>query len=237
MAYYEDIISKHLGGLAEGGHLLLSYNQYSLGWRIGILHVMNRMKEGDFTLFLDFIVPISRFVDRIGSVGLNVEEEGKRGNLAIINAFDSNDLGYDFVYPVNLDPHTIASRIAKVKRVIAERYGLKNRRTIGVTATIDMIYRRWGADILENLIMRTLTVLERLQLKGYRCSTIMIVNRDAIPSNLHSWLVTLSDQVIITEGKIEDGCLKETIAIIKNNKPDFQPKTILKVVNPIRENF
>ncbi len=232
--YSEDIIQKYLGGLAEGGILLLSYNQYSLGWRIGITYVKHRLEQGDFALFVDFTLPVSRFIDRLKSVGLDAIKEGEKGNLVIINAFDEKDLGYNFVYPIDADLHTLISKLGKIKRKIAEKYNLKERRCIGIAATLDMIHRRWGNDTLKNLLIRTMTTFERLQLEGYKASSILIVNRDALPRDLHSWLITLSDQVIITRGELRSGTFIETIAIIKDNKPDFEPKTMVKEFKPTK---
>ncbi|RLG15401.1 hypothetical protein DRN63_05335 [Nanoarchaeota archaeon] len=79
-----------------------------------------------------------------------------------------------------------------------------------VAVTLDMVYRRWGADAHRNLMIRSLDIFEQLELGGYRIAIILIVNRDALPKDLHFWLVTLSDQVILTEGVLKEGALVES---------------------------
>jgi len=224
-----DIIGEYLGGLARNGVLLLSYNQYSLGWKIAVTHVKKRLEKGDFIILVNCVLPMTNFISRVKNAGLDIIKHGLSGNMAVINLFDDNTLGHDFIYPIEADSSTLIPKFGNIMKQIDKRYSLKDRRSIGVTVTFDGIYEKFGKKFFKEYVNSGLKTLESLTLEGYNFSLIRIVNRDTLPKELHSWLVTLSDQVIITEGILKEDKLIENIVILKDIKEDFEPKLLQKI--------
>ena len=84
---------------------------------------------------------------------------------------------------------------------------------------------------MRSFILSALKKISQLSAKRYSISSMWFVNRDALPLHLHSWLVTLLDQVIITEGKLNEDGFVENIAILKNNSKEFTPRVFQRVVS------
>ncbi|MDV3104713.1 RAD55 family ATPase [Thermococcus waiotapuensis] len=89
------------GGLLEDSNLLITYDTYSNGWGLAVEILRNRIREGDFGVILDYVLPLTPLRMELGMLNFDVEKEGKAGNLAIVDIFSSFhklDYGEDYVY-------------------------------------------------------------------------------------------------------------------------------------------
>lgn len=221
----------YLGEIIPAGILLLSYNQYSLGWKIGVRLAKEEIDLGGFALLTNIAVPFRKFCERMMAAGLDVVGEGEKGNLAVIHVF-KEDLPYSFVYEVgDVDESTFIPKYVEVKKRIVMEYGLDKRKVIHVFGTLDTFYERFGEDVTKKLFMARLRAGEELVKKGFQFWDVLIVNRDSIPKELHSWMVTISDYVIMTQGILKENEFVENIAIIKGLSKEFKP-VVLQVRTP-----
>jgi hypothetical protein len=79
----------YLGEILPGGMLLLSYNQYSLGWKIAVKLIKEEIEAGGFSIITNVALPFKKFYRRTKSGGLDIIKEGEAGNLAVIDLLDN----------------------------------------------------------------------------------------------------------------------------------------------------
>ncbi|GEM_PF-3082493 len=224
-------VREYLGEIIPAGILLLSYDQYSLGWKIGVRLAKEEIDSGGFALLTNIAVPFRKLCVRMRAAGLDVIKEGEKGNLAVIHVF-KEDLPYDFVYDVgDVDENTFIPKYVEVKKQIVRKYGLDKRRVLHVFVTLDTFYGRFGENVTRKLFMNRLQIGEDLVKKGLHFWDVLIVNRDSIPKELHSWMITISDYVIMTQGILKEQEFVENIAVIKGVSKDFKP-VVLQVKTP-----
>ena len=204
-----------------GGIVLVSYGQYSLGWRLGMEYFRDEVERGSFGIILNTTVPVRKLIDRARSAGFDIMKAGNEGNLAVVNIFEEeSDL--DFVYRLGTTDRTLLMpRVESVMREIASRYGLRERRVVGMIATVDGLYELFGGEFLKKLLRTYLVKSEELVGMGYDHRSILIVNRDTVPTELHSWIVSISDYVILTEGLIDRSSLIENTVLLKSLDQGF----------------
>ena len=224
-------VREYLGEIIPAGILLLSHNQYSLGWKIGVKLMKEEIEAGGFGIITNVAIPFRRLCMRMKLGGLDIIKEGEAGNLAVINVFKEN-LPYDFVYSVgDVDANTFIPKYVEVHRRLPQERGLKNRRVVHAFVTLSTLYERFGEEVMKQLFMGRLHTGERLVRRGFNFWDILIVNRDSIPKNLHSWMISISDYVIMTQGILKEKEFIENIAIIKGVSEDFKP-TVLQIMTP-----
>ncbi len=213
-----------IGEIIPGGVLLVSYGQYSMGWKIGVEYLKQEIEKGAFGIVLNATVPVRKLFERAKSVGFDILNAGKNGRLAVIDMFNEQT-GLDFVYSIEtVDRTLIIPRIEKVMDEICEKYSLQDRTVIGAIATLDGLYELFGGKFLKSMMLQYLIRSERLLKEGYDHWAILIVNRDTIPKELHSWIISVSDYVILTEGIMDRTSLIENTVLLKSLAPGFSQR-------------
>ena len=224
-------VKDYLGEIVPAGILLLSHNQYSLGWRIGARLVKEEVDAGGFGMITNVAIPFRKLCMRMKLGGLDIIKEGEEGNLAVINVFKEN-LPYDFVYSVGeVDANTFIPKYVEVHKRLPQEHKLKNRRLVHAFVTLSTLYERFGEEIMKQLFMGRLHAGERLVRRGFNFWDVLIVNRDSIPKDIHSWMISISDYVIMTQGILKENEFVEDIAIIKGVSKDFKP-TVFQIKTP-----
>ncbi|NJE60557.1 hypothetical protein [Thermococcus sp. 21S7] len=225
-----------IGEIIRGGVFLVSYGQYSLGWKIGVEYLKREVERGAFGIILNTTVPVRKLCERARSVGFDIIEAGRKGRLAVIDLFNE-ETEFDFVYPVEtVDRTLIIPRIEKVMDEIRGMYDLKGRKVVGAVVTLDGLYELFGGKFLKNMMLQYLMRSERLLKEGYDHWTIFIVNRDTIPRELHSWILSVSDYVILTEGIMDRTSLIENTVLLKSLAPGFSRRMFQTTVPAERMN-
>ncbi len=165
-----------------------------------------------------------KLFERVKSVGFDILNAGKNERLAVIDMFNEQT-GLDFVYSIEtVDRTLIIPQIEKVMDEICEKYSLKDRTVIGAIATLDGLYELFGRKFLKSMMLQYLIRSERLLKEGYDYWAILIVNRDTIPKELHSWIISVSDYVILTEGIMDRTSLIENTVLLKSLAPGFSQR-------------
>ncbi|ASJ13180.1 hypothetical protein [Thermococcus thioreducens] len=219
-----------LGEVIPGGIVLVSYGQYSLGWRLGMEYLRDEIERGTFGIIMNTTVPVRKLIERARSVGFDLVGAGTSGHMAVINLFDEES-ELDFVYRLGTADRTLLiPRIEVIMKEIASRYDLRKRRVVGMIATIDGLYELFGGEFLKKVLRTYLVKSEELVGLGYEHWSILIVNRDTVPRDLHSWIVSVSDYVILTEGIMDRTSLMENTVLLKSLAPGFSQRMFQAIV-------
>ncbi|NJE25046.1 hypothetical protein E3E22_00050 [Thermococcus sp. MV5] len=219
-----DEIRAYFGKIIPGGIGLVSYDQYSLGWKTGMEFLKQELENGGFGIIANFTVPFRKLVYRADSVGLNLFEHGEKGSIAVINGFREPLVDHPFVYPfVEFDEETFFPKYKSIMRKLDHKYNFQDKMVVAMFATLDTLYEYFGEEFIKTLISMYMSLTEKLIQDGKEFYTIMLVNRDVIPEGLHSWLVSVSDYVILSKGFFEKEEFYENIVILKSIEHGFNP--------------
>ncbi|WP_456394512.1 hypothetical protein [Thermococcus sp.] len=228
------VIKGYLGEMIPAGILLISYDQHSLGWRLGVRLLKEEIENGAFVIMTNVALPLRKFCARMRTAGLDVMKEGERGNLAVINAFGEKRKN-SFVYNMEkVDESVFIPKYFEIKQQILRDYNLSARKIVHVFATLDMLYEHFGESFVKSFLRAQLIDDEKMVDGGYSFWSMFIVNRDVVPDDLHSWFVSLSDYVILTRGILKEDEFIENIAILKGTSEDFMP-VVLQMKMPVTQ--
>ncbi|HIP89751.1 MAG TPA: hypothetical protein EYH24_07620 [Thermococcus paralvinellae] len=214
------------GGLLEDSILLIIYNTYSLGWALGAEILKNRIKEGDFGVIINTVLPLSTLSMEISPMGIDIYKEGEEGNLAIIDIFASYnrlEYPYDYVYTLSsLDISTFVPKYTSAYRKILREH-IKDRRPVGLVVTSDGFGFLMGEQTSIRINQKLLTLKEtaRMTEKRKRPINIWLLNKDRVSNRYISWLALYSQYIIefCSSGDVK----QETMIVRKSPLLDFEP--------------
>ncbi len=214
-------IGPYLGEILNGSFILVSYDQYSTGWKFALEMFKYDVENGRFGVFVNTLLPMSKIFYRANVAGLDIDGHGKRENLVVINLFPER-CSRPYIYDLgNVNEETLVPKFRAAMEEVETLYDLKN--SVGVLATIDGLYELMGEQALKKFIMATALVTDKLT-KKYNYHTIMIEKYEILPKSLHAWLVSMSEYYLLTMGNITKDGYSETLAILKSPAKGFRPR-------------
>ena len=215
------------GGLLEDSSLLITYDTYSKGWAVAFEIMRNRIAKGDFGVVINSVLPFSSLNIELGAINMDLSEEGRRGNLAIIDMFASfYKVKYteDFIYTdESMDASVFMPKYQHLyRRLLAEK--IRNRRPIGVDLTIDGMAFLLGEVNFIKIFQALMAAKERARLleRRKRPVNIFLLNRDRVSRELISWIALYSQYVV--EFFSSEGSAEERMIIRKSPLPSFRPR-------------
>lgn len=216
------------GGIMEDGLLLIDYNYLSMGWTLGIKIFKSLIQRGGFGVLINTTVPVSKLKLRAEYMWLDLDREGSRGNLIIIDLFGSkhgipNDDPY--VYQIREWDDELA--LQKMKKLINElMYHIvpKDRLIVSMFATVEGAYYSLGERITKGMMLAALKMPEISHKAGVRGMQILLLNRDAVKKEFETFLTIISDQVIMVDRESTKEGFVEYVAVPKSLVPGFAPK-------------
>ncbi|BAD86013.1 hypothetical protein, conserved [Thermococcus kodakarensis KOD1] len=215
------------GGLLEDSNILIVYDSYSNGWTLAFEILRNRIMEGDFGVILDSVLPFTPLKMELGLIRFDIEEFGKKNNLAIVDLFSSIygvDYPLDFVYTnKSIDTSTFVPKYNYLYRRILEEK-IKDRRPIGIDFTIDGLAFLFGEDNFIKLFQNLIALKEKARIteKRKRPINIFLLNKGRASERLTAWIALYSQYVI--EFCSSSKTFREKMVIRKSPLPDFKPK-------------
>ncbi|WP_048810931.1 hypothetical protein [Thermococcus gammatolerans] len=214
------------GGLLEDSNLLIIYTTYSRGWALGFEIVRRRIGMGDFGVILDSVLPITPLRMELRAVNFDIDELGRRGDLAVVDIFSSfYGLKYseDYVYTdPTIDESTFLPKYNRLyRRVLTERIG--DRRPVGIDVTVDGMAFLLGEKNFIRVFQRLMALKERARIseKRKRPLNIFLLNRSRASDELVSWMSLYSQYVIEFQPTENFGV--EKFFVRSSPLPDFEP--------------
>jgi len=215
------------GGLLEDSNMLIIYDTYSVGWSLGVKILQNRIKQGDFGVIVNSVLPVSSLSMEFKIASFELEKIAKEGNLGIIDIFASfNRIQYDdpFIYYTDMDTSTFLPKFATMYRKMLGEM-IRDKRPIGLTVTMDGFAFLLGEEQYIKILQRNLAIKETARIKESRKRplNIFLLNRDRVSKRFISWLALYS-QYIVEFYSLEEGN-EEKMVVRKSPLPEFEPKT------------
>jgi len=214
------------GGLLEDSNLLITYSTYSRGWALGFEIVRRRMSMGDFGVLTDYVLPITPLRMELRAINFDIDEFGKRGDLAVVDIFSSfygleYPEGYIYTDPT-IDGGTFLPKYTRLYyRVLRERIG--DRRPVGIDVTVDGLAFLLGEKNLIRVLQQLMALKERSRIseKRKRPLNILLLNRSRASEELVSWMSLYSQYVIEFQPTDKPGV--EKMIVRSSPLPDFEP--------------
>jgi archaellum biogenesis ATPase FlaH len=212
------------GGLIEGGFFLINYDKNSLGWVLGLKMVKKLLDQGATVLIANMTLPVSKLELRCNYVGLDIQKEGKKGNLFIIDLFGSKYRIHEnkpYIYQIeDWEDETAYAKLGEILKSITTKLP-KDKPLVTLLATLEGAYLNFGEYMLVKLVRGWLMVAEKFH--AQEATNILLLNRDAVPERIEAWLISISDQVVEFISKLSSAGLEEIITIPKSLIPGFVP--------------
>lgn len=215
------------GGLINRGNLLISYDRRSLGWVLALKIFKNMLNQIAVGVIFNTTLPLSKLKLRANYLGLDLENEGNKGNLYIIDIFGSKyNIPQDEPYVYQIKEWSDETALPKLIRLYQELATKipKDKIIVGLVATLEGLYHEFGERFMNNTIKTSLASFEKGELRKMNMVTISLLNREAVPHHITAWLYSLSDQIIEFTSQMTPEGLKETVIIPKSLLPSFRTK-------------
>ena len=214
------------GGLLEDSNLLIIYFTNSRGWALGFEILRRRIGMGDFGVILNTVLPMTPFRMELGAINLDVDELGKKGDLAVIDIFSSfygirYPEGYVYTDPT-MDASTFLPKYSRLyRRVLKERIG--DRRPVGLDVAVDGLAFLLGEKNFIRTFQRLMALKEhaRISENRKRPLNIFLLNRSRASEELVSWMSLYSQYVIEFQPTEDPG--EERLFIRGSPLPNFVP--------------
>ncbi|NJE25653.1 hypothetical protein E3E22_03255 [Thermococcus sp. MV5] len=222
------------GGLIEDSILLITYDTYSQGWTLGFEILRNRIKEGDFGVIINSVVPLSMLNLELKRIGFDLFEEGEKNRLGVIDIFASFygiEYPQPYVFYEKMDPETYLPKVMGIYRKMLKKQ-IKDRRPIGIQVTADGFAFLIGEEAEIRNLHKNLAAKENALIheKRKRPINITLLNRDRVSQRFLSWISLYSQYQI--DFSSQEGQVEEKMFIRKSPLPKFKPTTrIFKLKN------
>ncbi|WP_461865206.1 RAD55 family ATPase [Thermococcus sp.] len=210
------------GGLVKGSSLLVIYDSFSLGWAMPFKILKYQLSKGYLGIIINYNLPLPKLILRGKSVGLDIEEEGKKGNLIIIDVFGSK---YDFHYPgdyiYKIEVFNPETYIPKLEQIYREIFKKTNKTGIvEFVFSVDGMAFEIGEDRTVKLIKR---LLSNKTINGRHLFSIYLLNKDRVSMEFLSWNIEFNDYVVEFLSERNNHEISEQMYVLKSPLFEFEP--------------
>lgn len=220
-----NILDLFRGEYLPGSTISIIYDAYSSAWRIPLLLLRHAVERGYFAIVSNYSGPLSLFMRKAGTVGLDVERELENGNLAIIDLFGarygSKKPLPNVFYLDNVEPETLNPKIDRIYFTHLREF-MEGRPVFRLIHTLDGVSLLLGEENTLRLLNQTLASKSQELPDSVLAQSI---NRDVVSERFVAWASGVSDYVIVARSWLEENGLKETLYLISAPYEDFEPET------------
>ncbi|WP_297093203.1 hypothetical protein [Thermococcus sp.] len=210
------------GGLVRSSSLLVVYDSFSMGWELPFEILKHQISRGVLGIIINYNLPLPRLMLRARSVGLDIEEEGRKGNLAVIDVFGSR---YDFHYPADyvyriesFNPETYIPKLEQIYRTIFKK--TEKMEIVDFVFSLDGMAFEIGEERSIKLIKR---LLSNRVINGRHLFSMYLLGKDRVSTSFLSWSIEFSDYVLEFSSKKSDHGIFEQMYVLKSPLAKFEP--------------
>ncbi|ACJ16039.1 hypothetical protein TON_0552 [Thermococcus onnurineus NA1] len=210
------------GGIIRDSSLLVIYDSFSLGWKLPFEIMKRHISRGVLGILINYNLPLPRLMLRAKSVGLDIEKEGERGNIAIIDVFGSR---YDFHHPEdyvyrieNFNPETYIPKLEQIYRTIFKKTDKTD--VVGFIFSLDGMAFEIGEERSIKLLKHLLS--SRI-INGRHLFSMYLLGEDRVSKGFLSWSIEFNDYVLEFSSEKGDHGISEQMYVIKSPLVKFEP--------------
>jgi len=211
------------GGIVKNSSLLVIYDSFSLGWALPFEILKYQISNGSLGVIINYNLPIPRLILRAKSLGLDIDREGKEGNLVIIDVFGSK---YDFYHPGDyvyriegFNPETYIPKLEQIYREIFRK--TEKKEVVDFVFSLDGMAFELGEERSIKLIKR---LLSNRIINGHHLFSLYLLNRDRVSKGFLSWNIEFNDYVLEFSSRKEDYSILEQMYVFKSPLSKFEPQ-------------
>lgn len=211
------------GGIVKGSSLLVIYDSFSSGWSLPFEILSHQVNQGVLGILINYNLPFPRLVLRAKSAGLDIEKEGRKGNLFVIDVFGSKygaNSSEEYVYTIGgFNPETYIPKLEQIYRSIFAK--TDKEKVVDFVFSLDGMAFELGESRSIKLIKR---LLSNPIINGRHLFSLSLLSIDRVSKEFLSWNIEFSDYVIEFSGRKHDHGISEEMYILKSPLTQFEPK-------------
>jgi len=211
------------GGIVKNSSLLVIYDSFSSGWTLPFEIIRHQVARGVLGVLINYNLPFPRLLLRAKSAGLDIEKEGREGNLFVIDVFGSkygSQTSEEYVYTIGgFNPETY---IPKLEQIYKDIFSKTDK-----TEVVDFVFSLDGMafELGEN---RSIKLMKRLLsnhiINGRHLFSLYLLSIDRVSKEFLSWNIEFNDYVIEFSSKKCDHGIREEMYVLKSPLDHFEPK-------------
>lgn len=206
-----------------GSTVSVVYDAYSSAWQIALLLLRYGLENGYFGIVSNYSVPLSAFIRKAETVGIDIRNTLEKGEMAIIDFFGSRYLSKEELpnvfYLDKVEPETLNPKIERIhdgplKEYLSEKLALR------------MIYTLDGASLLlgeDNTLKLLNQTLASKSIRLRDSTLVLAINRDVVSQRFVAWVTSISDYVILAQSQLDEDGPTEFLYLIKAPYEEFEP--------------
>lgn len=211
------------GGIVKDSSLLVIYDSISSGWALPFKIINQQIRRDALGILINYNLPLPKLLLRAKSAGLDIEKEGKRGNLFVIDAFGSkygSQSSEEYVYTIGgFNPETYIPKLEQIYRDIFRK--TNREKVVDFVFSLDGMAFELGESRSIKLIKR---LLSNPIINGRHLFSISLISIDRVSKEFLSWNIEFSDYVIEFSGKKHEHGIYEEMYIIKSPLSQFESR-------------
>ncbi len=212
------------GGIVKGSSLLVIYDSFSSGWVLPFKMLNQKMAEGDVLgIIINYNLPLPKLILRAKSAGLDIEEEGRAGNLVVIDVFGSK-YGFhhpeDYIYRIeSFNPETYIPKLEHIYREIFKK--TTKSEVVDLIFSLDGMALEIGEERSIKLIKQ---LISNRIINGRHLFSIYLTGKDRSSDEFLSWNIEFNDYVLEFTSKREDHRISEQMCVLKSPLVISEPR-------------
>ncbi|WP_240910561.1 hypothetical protein [Thermococcus sp. GR6] len=207
----------------SGSTVSIIYDAYSSAWQISLLLLRYGLENGYFGIVSNYTIPLNAFMRKAGTVGLNVIEALKNGEMAIIDLFGSRYLSKEDIpnvfYLDKVEPETLNPKIERIYTTNLKEY-LSEKPALRLIYTLDGASLMLGEDNTLKLLNQTLAS-RSIELPN--STLVLAINQDVVSRRFVAWVASISDYVILARSRLDEDGPREFLYLITAPYEEFEP--------------
>ena len=211
------------GGIAKNTNVLVLYDSFSSGWTLPFEIMKHQIERGVLAIIINYNLPLPRLFLRAKSTGLDIEKEGRKGNLFVIDVFGSKygfQTSEEYVYTIGgFNPETYIPKLEHIYREIFHR--TDKMEVVDFIFSLDGMAFELGEDRSIKLIKR---LLSNHIINGRHLFSLYLLSIDRVSKEFLSWNIEFNDYVIEFSSRKSEYGIREEMYVIKSPLGQFEPR-------------
>ncbi|AIF69265.1 hypothetical protein PAP_04255 [Palaeococcus pacificus DY20341] len=204
--------------------ITIVYDKFSSAWALSLALMAEYIEQNSFGIISNYNFPLQKMFRTFSFIGLDLEKELNKENIAIIDVFGSKygrreDVKNVF-YLDTVDPETINPKISLIYSTLKAK--IEGKEVVRLVYTLDGVSLMLGEK--ETLKLLNQTIAQR-SIDALGSTLILPINQDVVSERFVAWVTGISDYVLLGTSKLTSEGIVERLHLIKSPLEGFEPTT------------